>query len=241
MRDKTMITIYDIARMIDHSILHPTFTDDDLKRNCEIAARYHTATVCVKPYHTKMEVETLKGSDVAVCAVIGFPHGNNIIDIKAAEALRIIQDGAAEVDMVVNIGKVLQGDWRYIDNEIKTIQDACLKNNALLKVIFETDYITRDADKIKLCELCSKHKVAFVKTSTGYGFVKGGDGKYSYEGATEYNIKLMRKYCAPEIQIKAAGGIRNLEQVLKMRELGVTRIGATATADIIEEAKNKFT
>ena len=129
--------------------------------------------------------------------------------LKAAETLQVIKDGAAEVDMVVNIGKVLQGDWNYIDNEIKTIQDTCLRNNAKLKVIFETDYLTRDEDKIRLCELCSKHKVAFVKTSTGYGFVKGNDGKYSYEGATEHNIKLMRKYCAPEVQIKAAGGIRN--------------------------------
>ena len=235
-----MTTALDISGMIDHSILHPTFTDDDLKKNCEIAVKYHTATVCVKPYNTKMAAEIMNGSGVAVCAVIGFPHGNSVIDIKAAEALRVIKDGAAEVDMVVNIGKVLQGDWNYIDSEIKTIQDTCLRNNAILKVIFETDYLARDEDKIKLCKLCSKYKVAFVKTSTGYGFVKGSDGKYSYEGATEHNVKLMRKYCAPEIHIKAAGGIRNLEQVLKMRELGVTRIGATATAEIVEEAKRRF-
>jgi deoxyribose-phosphate aldolase len=235
-----MITILDIARMIDHSILHPTFTDDDLKRNCEIAIKYHTATVCVKPYHTSMAAGIMNGSGVAVCAVIGFPHGNSVINIKAAETLQVIKDGAAEVDMVVNIGKVLQGDWNYIDSEIKTIQDTCLRNNAILKVIFETDFVTRDEDKIKLCEICNKHKVAFVKTSTGYGFVKGSDGKYSYEGATEYNVKLMRKHCAPEIQIKAAGGIRNLDQLLKMHELGVTRIGATATAEIIEEAKRRF-
>ena len=235
-----MTTANDIAGMIDHSILHPTFTDDDLKKNCEIAVKYHTATVCVKPYHTKTAAEIMNGSGVAVCAVIGFPHGNSVIDIKAAEALRVIKDGASEVDMVLNIGKVLQGDWNYIDSEIKTIQDTCLRNNAIVKVIFETDYLSRDEDKIKLCELCSRHKVAFVKTSTGYGFVKGSDGKYSYEGATEHNVKLMRKYCAPEIQIKAAGGIRNLEQVLKMRELGVTRIGATATAEIVEEAKRRF-
>jgi deoxyribose-phosphate aldolase len=230
----------EIARMIDHSILHPTFTDDDLRKNCAIAKKYCVATVCVKPYHVSFAAEFVKGSNVAVCAVIGFPHGNSVIDIKAAEALHVIKDGATEVDMVINIGKVLQGDWSYIDSEIRSIQETCLRNNAKLKVIFETDYITHDEDKIKLCRLCSKHKVAFVKTSTGYGFIKGSDGKYSYEGATEYNIKLMRKYCAPEVQIKAAGGIRNLEQVLKMRELGVTRIGATATANIMEEAKKRF-
>jgi deoxyribose-phosphate aldolase len=226
--------------MIDHSILHPAFTDDDLKNNCEIAKKYHVATACVKPYHTKMAADILKGSHVAVCAVIGFPHGNSTIDIKAAETLQVINDGAAEVDMVINIGKVLQGDWNYINNEIKTIQDACSRNNAQLKVIFETDYITRDEYKIKLCECCSTHRVAFVKTSTGYGFVKGPDGSYSYKGATEHDIKLMRKYCSPEVQIKAAGGIRTLEHVLKMRELGVTRIGATTTVQIMEEAKKRF-
>ena len=145
-----LITVEDIARMIDHSILHPTFTDDDLKNNCEIAKKYKVATICVKPFHTKMAVDILKGSPVAVCAVIGFPHGNSTIDIKAAEALQVIKDGAAEVDMVVNVGKVLQGDWDYIDSEIKTVQAACLRNRAKLKIIFETDYISRDEDIIKL-------------------------------------------------------------------------------------------
>jgi deoxyribose-phosphate aldolase len=239
-KENILITVNDIAKMIDHSILHPTFTDDDLKKHCTIAAKYHTASVCVKPYHTKMAAEILHGSDVAICAVIGFPHGNSIIDIKVAETLQVINDGAREVDMVINIGKVLQSDWSYIDREIQSIQYTCQNNNAILKVIFETDYITRDEDKIKLCELCNKHKVAFVKTSTGYGFVKGSDGKYAYEGATEYNIKLMRKYCDPGVQIKAAGGVRTLEQVLRMRELGVTRIGATTTVEILEEAKRRF-
>jgi deoxyribose-phosphate aldolase len=235
-----MTKVSDIAKMIDHSILHPTFTDDDLKKNCEIAEKYHVATVCVKPYHTRMAAEILKDSDVAVCAVIGFPHGNSTTDIKIAETLQVIKDGATEVDMVANIGKVLQGDWSYIDNEIMTINDTCLKNKAILKVIFETDFLSHDEDKIKLCEICSNRKVAFVKTSTGYGFVKGDDGKFSYVGATEHDLKLMRKYSAPEVQIKASGGIRNLDQVLKVRELGVTRVGATATGAIIEEARKRY-
>jgi deoxyribose-phosphate aldolase len=235
-----MITVSGIAKMIDHSILHPTFTDDDLKNNCEIAKKYHVATVCVKPYHTRMATDILKGSDVAVCAVIGFPHGNSTIAIKAAEALQVIQDGATEVDMVFNIGKALQADWDYIDNELKAIHNICLKNNALLKAIFETDFVSRDKDKIILCELCSKHKIDFVKTSTGYGFVKDSDGKYSYIGATEHDVKLMRKHCAPNVQIKAAGGIRTLDQILRMRELGVTRVGATATVTILEETKKRF-
>jgi deoxyribose-phosphate aldolase len=235
-----MATVNSIAKMIDHSILHPTFTDDDLKNNCEIAKRYNVATVCVKPYHTRMAADILRGFDVAVCAVIGFPHGNSTIDIKVAETVQVIKDGATEVDMVVNIGKVLQADWDYIDYELKAIHDICLKNRALLKVIFETDYLPRDDDKIKLCEFCSKHTVDFVKTSTGYGFVKDRDGKYSYTGATEHDIKLMRRHCSPEVQIKASGGIRTLDQILKMHELGVTRFGATATVTIMEEAKKRF-
>lgn len=240
MNINTEIIVQDIAKMIDHSILHPTFTDDDLKSNCEIAKKYHVATVCVKPYHTNMAADILKGSDVLVCAVIGFPHGNSTIAIKASETIRVIKDGASEVDMVVNIGKAVQADWDYIDNELKTIHNICSDSRVLLKVIFETDYVTQDEGKIKLCELCSKHKVAFVKTSTGFGFVKGNDGKYSYSGANEHDILLMRRHCSPEVRIKASGGIRTLDQVLKMRELGATRIGATATIAIMEEAKKRF-
>lgn len=235
-----MIHLSEIAKMIDHSILHPAFTDEDLKKNCEISKKYHVATVCVKPYHTRMAAELLIDSDVDICAVIGFPHGNSTIDMKVAEALQVINDGATEVDMVINIGKVLQGDWEYIDEELKAVNNTCLNNGAILKVIFETDYLTEDKDKIKLCELCSKHNVAFVKTSTGYGFVKNRDGFYSYAGATEHDLKLMRKHSSPEVQIKAAGGIRNLDQLLKVRELGVTRVGATATEAILEEAKERF-
>ena len=235
-----MPSIAEIAKMIDHSILHPTFTDSDLLKNCEIARKYQVATVCVKPYHTRMASDILKGSGVGVCAVIGFPHGNSTIEIKVSEALQVIKDGATEVDMVVNIAKALQGDWTYIENELQQINSACVTNNAILKVIFETDFITNDSDKIKLCELCSKHKVAFVKTSTGYGFVKANDGSYSYQGATEHDLQLMRKHCAPEVQVKASGGLRALEQVLRARELGATRVGATATKVIIEEAKKRF-
>lgn len=235
-----MITVAAIAKMIDHSILHPTFTDKDLIENCEIAKKYHVATVCVKPCHVSMATAILEGSDVAVCAVVGFPHGNSAIEIKKAETLQVIRDGAAEVDMVVNIGKVLQNDWSYLDEELKTINDACVQHGAILKVIFETDFVTRAEDKIKLCELCNKHKVAFVKTSTGYGFVKDNDGNYHYTGATESDLKLMRKHCRAEIQVKAAGGIRTLDQILKVREIGVTRVGATATVTIMEEAMKRF-
>lgn len=234
------ITVQQIAKMIDHSILHPTFTDQDLIDNCQVANKFDVATVCVKPYHTKMAAELLKDSNVEICAVIGFPHGNSTTEIKSAETLQVIKDGATEVDMVVNIGKVLQGDWDFVEKEIQELNDICVQHNAKLKVIFETDFVTREKDIIKLCEICSKHKVAFVKTSTGYGFVKGEDGRYDYSGATVDNLRLMRKYSAPSVEIKAAGGIRNLDQLLAAREAGATRVGATASKEILEEAKSRF-
>ncbi len=229
-----------IAKMIDHSILHPSFTDEDLKHHCKIAARYHVASVCVKPYHTRQAALLLQHSDVKICAVIGFPHGNSTTGIKVSEAQQVIADGAVEVDMVINTGKVLQGDWKYVENEIKQINDTCKNSNAILKVIFETDFLNENADKIKLCKICSRQKVAFVKTSTGYGFVKETDGKYSYQGATEKDLVLMRRHCDPEVGIKAAGGIRNLDQLLKAHELGASRIGASATDAIMKEAIQRF-
>ncbi len=236
-----MKKVRDIAKMIDHSVLHPTYTDNDLVNNCAIAKKYDVATVCVKPYHTSMAYEILKDCDVAVCAVTGFPHGNSTIDSKIAETFEVINNGATEVDMVVNIGKVQQGDWSYIDKEIELVNKVCLEKGAILKVIFETDFLPEDRDKIKLCEICNKHNTAFVKTSTGYGFVKGDDGKYFYKGATEHDVSLMRKHCNPGTQVKASGGIRTLNHVLKFCELGVTRIGATATKEILEEAERRFT
>jgi len=234
------MTVSEIAKMIDHSILHPTFTDDDLKKQCEIAAKYKVATVCVKPFHTKMAVDLLQNSDVQICAVIGFPHGNSTTGLKIIEAQQVISDGATEVDMVVNIGKVLQGDWNYVENELFLINRICIENNAILKVIFETDFLPEDSVKIKLCEICNRVKVAFVKTSTGYGFKKNSAGTYDYDGATEHDIKLMRQYCIPEIQIKAAGGVRTFDDILKVREWGATRVGATATSVIVEEALRRL-
>jgi deoxyribose-phosphate aldolase len=231
-----MITTTTLSRMIDHSILHPTFTDDDLKRECMIALKYQVATVCVKPFHTAMARKLVERTNTEVCAVIGFPHGNSTMDIKLAECQQVVSEGATEVDMVVNIGKVLQCDWDYVEQEIAALHQLCIQNGALLKVIFENDFLPGDAPKIKLCELCSKIGVAFVKTSTGYGFVKNSDGLYNYLGATDHDLRLMREHCSPNIQIKAAGGIRTLDDLLRVHALGVTRVGATATAAIMEEA-----
>jgi len=232
--------VKELAKMIDHSLLHPTMTDEQLIDGCKLAKAYDVASVCIKPYAVPMAVNLLQGSDVLVGTVIGFPHGNSAIDIKVDETEKACNDGAVEIDMVVNVGKVLSEQWDYIEEEIGTIKAMCTEHGAALKVIFENDFLPQDELKIKLCEICSALRVDFVKTSTGYGFVKGDDGKYSYQGATEPDLKLMRKHSAPEVQVKAAGGVRTLDDLLRVKELGVTRVGATATAAILDEAAKRF-
>ncbi|MCP9753844.1 deoxyribose-phosphate aldolase [Lacihabitans sp. CCS-44] len=235
-----MFTIKDISKMIDHSLLHPTMTDKDLIEGCQIAKEYDVAAVCIKPYFVKEAAEILKGSGVKVCSVIGFPHGNGTIQAKVFETRLACKDGATEIDMVVNAGKVLGDDWRYVKKEINAINKECVKHGAILKVIFENDFLTKDKYKIKLCKICSIIGVAFIKTSTGYGYVKQPNGDYNYKGATESDLILMRKHTDPNVQIKAAGGVRTLDGLLKVRELGCTRLGATATITIIEDAKARL-
>lgn len=234
----TRLSLTSLAKMIDHSLLHPTLTDEALVIGCVLAKEYEVATACVKPYAIPLARDILDGSSVAVCAVIAFPHGSSNIAIKIQEAEDAALDGAREIDMVVNIGKVLSEDWEYVSEEIRAINEVVIGNGAILKVIFENDYL-QDSHIIKLCEICSEHKVAFVKTSTGYGFVKQENGMYSYAGATDHHLQLMRAHCPPNIEVKAAGGVRTLDDLLRVRKLGVTRIGATATAAILEEAKRR--
>jgi deoxyribose-phosphate aldolase len=223
------ITLKDLSKMIDHSLLHPTMTDSEIKAGCALARRYDTASACVKPYAVAMSRELLAGSDVLVCSVIGFPHGNNTPAIKVAETVQAMADGATEIDMVVNIGKALGGDWGFVSAEIKAVNDACLAGGAILKVIFETDYL-QDEHIIRLCEICSAHRVAFVKQP---------NGTYSYQGATDHNLSLMRAHSAPGVAIKAAGGVRTLDDLLRVRALGVSRVGATATQTILEDARKR--
>ena len=235
-----MDKITELAKMIDHSLLHPTMDDHTLREGCQLARQYNAASVCIKPYAISLAVEELKGSDVLVGTVIGFPQGNSAVEVKVFETEQACKVGAVEIDMVVNIGKVLGEDWDYVREEIKAVNEATHQHGAILKVIFENDFLPEDKFKIKLCEICSELKVDFVKTSTGYGFVKGSDGKYSYQGATEHDLKLMRKHTDANIQVKAAGGVRTLDDLLKVKEWGVTRIGATATAAILDEAQQRF-
>ncbi len=235
---KETITLNALAKMIDHSLLHPTMTDEDIFKGCELSKKYNVATACIKPYCIPVVKELLSDSEVGVCPVIAFPHGNSTTSIKVKEAEAAVLAGGSEIDMVVNIGKVLSEDWEYVSEEIKAINDAVTANQAILKVIFANDYL-QDDDIIRLCEICSEHQVAFVKTSSGYGFVKKANGMYTYKGATDHHVKLMRKHTSMSVQIKAAGGVRTLDDLLRVRELGVTRVGATATETILEDAKQR--
>ena len=232
--------VKDLAKMIDHSLLHPTLTDREMEAGCRLAHAYQVASVCIKPYAVKSAATWLKDSEVLVGTVIGFPHGNSTTQIKVDETSRACQDGAVEIDMVVNVGKVLGEGWDFVEAEIAAIKEACDEHDAILKVIFENDFLPSDHFKIRLCEICSNIRVGFVKTSTGYGMVKGDDGRYGYQGATAHDVALMRKHCHPDVQIKAAGGVRSIDDMIAMRGLGATRIGASATKALIDAAIDRF-
>jgi len=232
--------VLELAKMIDHSILHPTMTDEDLKRECRVAMEHQVASVCVKPYAVEDTVRILGDSEVLPGCVVGFPAGNSAVRVKVFEAIQAIKDGAKEVDMVVNIGKVLGHDWDYVETEIKEVTEACHLNGAIVKVIFETDFVTDETDKIRLCEICTKVGADFVKTSTGFGFVKQSNGFYKYTGATVEDIRLMREHSGPSVKVKAAGGVRSLDDLLAVRKAGADRCGATATVQILEEALQRY-
>lgn len=218
-----------IAKVIDHSLLNPVLTDKELLEGIETAREHKTASVCVKPYFIPKAVQLLTGSGVAVGTVIGFPHGGHDTSMKFLESQLALNEGAVELDMVVNIGKVLSGDWAFVEKDIRMVVDVCKARGALSKVIFENCYL-KDEHKIKLCQICEKAGTDFVKTSTGYGT----------SGATNEDLKLMRANVSKKVQIKAAGGVRDLDRLLEVLELGVTRVGATATVKILEEAAKRF-
>jgi deoxyribose-phosphate aldolase len=225
----------ELAKMIDHSLLHPTMTDRELVAGCRLAKKYQVASVCIKPYAVKAAAKLLKGSGVGVGAVIGFPHGSSTTESKRYETELACRDGATEIDMVINIGKALTGDWAYVEKDIRTVVREAHKRGAIVKVIFENDFLPGDPIKKKLCRLSEKAGADFVKTSTGYGFVKGADGAYGYQGATEPDLVLMRKAVSLRVQVKAAGGVRDLDALMHVRDLGATRCGATATAAMLDD------
>ena len=232
-------TYEEIVGMIDHSLLHPTLTDAELKAGCELAARYKVVSVCIKPYAVKMAAQILKGTGVAVGAVVGFPHGGSTTEVKRFETEAACCDGATEIDMVINVGKALSGDWKYVEDEVRAVVNEAHRHGAIVKVIFENDFLPDDDLKVRLCKVCESAGADFVKTSTGYGFVKGSDGKYSYQGATGHDLRLMRQMCSQKVQVKAAGGVRDLDALILVRDLGATRCGATATAAMLEEYRKR--
>jgi deoxyribose-phosphate aldolase len=232
-------TYAELAKMIDHSLLHPTMTDKELEEGCAIAKRYDVASVCIKPYYVRRAAELLRGSSVLVGAVIGFPHGNSTTESKRYETELACSDGAVEIDMVINIGKALSGDWKYVEHDIRVVCEQAHKQGAIVKVIFENDFLPNDEIKIKLCEVSEGAGADYVKTSTGYGFVKQKDGTYNYKGATEHDLKLMRAHCSPKVKVKAAGGVRDLDGLIRVRDLGAERCGASATVAMLDEYKRR--
>ena len=215
--------------MIDHAVLHPTQTDDDLRKACVMCAKLGVASVCVKPSMVALAAELLAGSSTVPSTVIGFPHGGTTIAAKVHETELACAAGAREVDMVINIGQALAQNWDYLAAEIRSIGEAASAAGALTKVIFETGLLPNDDLKIQLCQISEQAGAAFVKTSTGFGFVKDAQGNRQSTGATEHDIRLMRKHCSDKVGVKASGGIRSLADAQKFVALGATRLGTSGT------------
>jgi deoxyribose-phosphate aldolase len=223
------LTYSTLAKMIDHSLLQPNLTDSDLEKGCRLAREYDVASVCIKPYAVPLAVRMLAGSAVAVGTTVGFPHGGHTTRVKVFEAEQALADGARELDMVVNIGKVLSQDWSTVAADIRAVVDVAHKSSALVKVIFENSMLD-DPHKEQLCRICGEVGADFVKTSTGYGA----------SGATDDDLRLMRRCSPPHVQVKAAGGVRTYDRLLAVRALGVSRVGATATKAILDECKSRL-
>jgi deoxyribose-phosphate aldolase len=222
-------TYDDVAGMIDHSLLNPVLTAADLEKGCLLAAEYRVASVCILPYYLRRCAEILAGGGVKASTTIGFPHGGHTLSVKLAETRQALADGGQELDMVVNISKALGGDWDYVREEIKAIVDVTHAAGQKVKVIFENCYLGDD-HKVRLCEICGDVRADWVKTSTGYGS----------GGATDEDLKLMRAHSPAWVEVKAAGGVRDLDRLLAVRALGVTRVGASRTKEILDEAKRRL-
>ena len=219
-------TYEQLAKSIDHALLGPTLTTADLGQGIQLALTYDVASVCIMPYFLRECADRLAGSTVKTSTTIGFPHGNQSTGMKVAEAEQAIADGCQELDMVVNISKVLSGDWDYVHKEVRVLIELTHAAGQWMKVIFENCYLN-DEQKIQLCQICSELNADWIKTSTGFGS----------GGATADDLKLMQEHTAEHVQIKAAGGIRDLETLIAMRQLGATRCGASNTKEILDAAR----
>lgn len=212
-----------LASYIDHTILKPDAKDEDIKKLCAEALEYKFASVCINPSFVKLAASLLRGSEVKVCTVVGFPLGATLPEVKAFEAAKAIENGAEEVDMVINIGALKSGNLDLLEQDIKAVADAC-NGKALLKVIIETCLLTQE-EKVAACNAAKKAGANYVKTSTGF----------STSGASAEDIALMRRCVGMNIGVKASGGIRDLETALKMIESGASRIGASASVNIVNQ------
>ena len=222
-------TYAEVAKMIDHSLLNPTLTWVELEAGCRLARAYDVASVCILPYALPRCAELLQGSTVKASTTIGFPHGGHATAVKVAEAKQALADGGEELDMVVNISQVLSENWSYVAADIRAVVDVTHAGGARVKVIFENCYL-RGEHKAKLCEICAEALPDWVKTSTGYGT----------GGATIDDLKLMRRLSPPEVQVKAAGGIRDLDKLIEVRALGVSRVGASRTSEILDDCRRRL-
>ena len=222
-------TLADLAKMFDHSLLQPQLTDADLERGCLLAREHDVASVCIKPYAVKLAAKLLAGSTVRASTTIGFPHGGHLTAVKVFESERAMNDGATELDMVVNIGKVLSGEWNSVAYDIAAVVEAAHARGCKVKVIFE-NALLKDEHKRELCRICGEVRADWVKTSTGY----------AESGATIDDLKLMREHSPAWVQVKAAGGVRTFETLMAVRAVGATRVGATATKAILEDARAKL-
>lgn len=226
--EKKQLKVRDIAKMIDHSLLRPDMTIAEIREGCRIAKTYDVATVCVKPSEMDICIEELKGTDVLVTTVIGFPHGGSTTAVKVFEATEAIQAGAAELDMVLNIGRLVSGDFAYVEKDIRAVVAVAHARGIIVKVILENAYLSDDLKEVA-CRICDKAGADFVKTSTGY----------AKSGATIPDLQLMRKSCSSRVRVKAAGGVRTLDNALAVRAVGTARFGATATKVILDEAAQR--
>jgi deoxyribose-phosphate aldolase len=218
-----------IAGLIDHALLSPALTAEELEQGCRLARQYDVASVCIVPYYLKRCAEILAGSTVQPGTTIGFPHGGHATAVKAAEAKQALEDGGTELDMVVNISKVRSGDWDYVRDDIQAVIDIAHGRGKKVKVIFENCYLNH-CEKVRLCEICGELSADWIKTSTGFGS----------GGATDEDLRLMRAHAPAHVQVKASGGIRSLDRLLEVRALGVTRVGASATVAILEECRRRL-
>lgn len=224
----TKVTAQDIAKMIDHSLLNPVMTRKDVIDGCEIAKKYDTATVCVKPCDVDVANEVLAGTDVVVTTVVGFPHGSSLTAAKVYEAELALKQGCKELDMVINIGRFLGGEYGLVETEIKAICDLAHQYNSIVKVIFENAYLNENQIETA-CKISERAGADFVKTSTGY----------APSGATLQDLRIMRASTSEKVKVKAAGGVRTLDSALRVRAVGGVRFGCTATAKMVEEARER--